>query len=67
MPGSGAADAGLEAGDTIIRIGEIKITRFEDLQQQINKHEAGDAIAIRYRRDGVVYDTSAKLKKLTSR
>lgn len=67
LPKSGASEAGLQAGDTIIRIGDVKITRFDDLQRQINVHKPGDAIAIRYRRDGVVFDTSAELKKLSSR
>lgn len=67
MIGSGAEDAGLRAGDTIIRIDDVKITRFEDLQEQIKTHRAGDQIAIRFRRNGEVYDTSATLKKLQNR
>ncbi|QDV87271.1 PDZ domain-containing protein [Stieleria magnilauensis] len=62
-PGSGAADAGLQAGDVVIRIDDAKITRFDDLQQQINTHIPGDEIAIRYRRGNEVFDTIATLKK----
>ncbi|MDV6031900.1 MAG: PDZ domain-containing protein [Phycisphaera sp. RhM] len=62
-PGSGAADAGLQAGDVVIRIDDAKITRFDDLQQQINTHIPGDEIAIRYRRGNEVFDTVATLKK----
>ncbi|QDV45723.1 serine endoprotease [Stieleria neptunia] len=62
-PGSGAADAGLQAGDVVIRIDDAKITRFDDLQQQINTHIPGDEIAIRYRRGDQVFDTTATLKK----
>ena len=64
MPGSGAADAGLQSRDIIIRIDDVKITRFDDLQRQINTHIPGDEIAIRYRRNGQVMDTSATLRKL---
>ncbi|QEF98015.1 serine endoprotease [Stieleria maiorica] len=62
-PGSGAADAGLQAGDVVIRIDDVKITRFDDLQRQINTHIPGDEIAIRYRRGEAVFDTTATLKK----
>jgi hypothetical protein len=66
MPGSGAAEAGLQSGDVIIRIDDVKITRFEDLQRQINTHEPGDQVAIRFRRHGDVVDASATLKKLNN-
>ena len=64
MPGSGAADAGIHSGDIIIRIDDVKITRFDDLQRQINTHIPGDEIAIRYRRNDQVIDTLATLQKL---
>jgi hypothetical protein len=64
IPGSGADDAGLQARDIIIRIDDVKITRFDDLQRQINTHIPGDEIAIRYRRNDQVIDTSATLRKL---
>lgn len=62
---SGADEAGLQSKDIIIRIDDVKITRFDDLQRQINTHIPGDKIALRYRRDGEVFDTSATLKKLS--
>ncbi len=49
--------------DVVIRIDDAKITRFDDLQQQINTHIPGDEIAIRYRRGNEVFDTVATLKK----
>ena len=63
-PGTAAKEAGLLRGDVIIRIDDAKITRFEDLQHQINQHVAGDEVAIRLRRNGEIIETVAKLQKL---
>ncbi|MCO8124841.1 PDZ domain-containing protein [Stieleria sp. TO1_6] len=63
-PDSGAALAGLQSGDVIIQIDDVKIRRFDDLQRQISTHVPGDEIAIRFRRESQVLDTSAKLGKL---
>ncbi len=63
-PGSGAAEAGLQARDIIVQIDDAKITRFEDLQRQISTHVPGDQIKIRYLRDGQISQTEATLKKL---
>jgi hypothetical protein len=62
--GSGAHKAGLRSGDVIIRIDDKKITRFDDLQRQINTHIPGDEIEIRFRRAGEVFETAAVLGKL---
>jgi S1-C subfamily serine protease len=64
IPGSGADDAGLRPRDIIVGIDGAKITRFEDLQRQINTHIPGDEIAIRFRRGGEELETKATLKKL---
>ena len=64
MNGSGAKEAGLQSGDIIIRIDDKKITRFDDLQRQINTHIPGDEIKIRFRRNGDIFNTTATLKKL---
>ena len=64
MQDSGAKEAGLEAGDIVVQVDDVKITRFEDLQRQINNHIPGEQIKIRYLRDGKLHDTSATLKKL---
>lgn len=64
MPGSGAEDAGMRAGDIVIGIDDERITEFDDLQRHVNSHDPGDQIAIRYRRNGEVFQTTATLKKL---
>lgn len=65
MAGSGAAESGLQSGDVIIRIGDARISRFEDLQRQINNQLPGDEIKIRFRRNEQLFDTTAILGKLT--
>ncbi|MCC9603282.1 PDZ domain-containing protein [Stieleria sp. JC731] len=62
--GSGAAEAGIQPGDIVIRIDDAKITRFDDLQRQINTHIPGDEIEIEIRRHRQIITTTAVLKKL---
>ncbi|WP_158222594.1 PDZ domain-containing protein [Rhodopirellula sp. MGV] len=64
IPGSGAHQAGILAGDIVIRIDDTKISRFDDLQRQINTHVPGDEIKIQIRRFQQVISTTAVLKKL---
>ena len=64
VPGGGAANAGLEQGDVIIRIDSKKIVRFEDLQREINRHVPGDSVSIVFMRDGKEQSATAVLQKL---
>lgn len=63
-PGSAAANAGIEAGDVVIQIGDAKINSFDDLQLQVGSHYAGDEIEITYDRFGEIIKTKARLGRL---
>lgn len=51
-PGSPAADAGLKAGDQIIRLGQYKIDNLEDFDGALRKFSAGDRVDVTVRRAG---------------
>ena len=63
-PGSGAQAAGLQPNDIVIGIDDVRISRFEDLQKQVDTHIPGDKIKIRYRRDNEILEGVATLGKL---
>lgn len=65
--GSGADKAGLMRGDLITSVDDAEVARFEDLQEQINRHMPGDTLKIRFNRQGVVAETSATLGRLDER
>ncbi len=50
--GTPAERAGLRAGDVIVQIADRKIQTFGDLVAAIRQHDIGDAVTIRYVRDG---------------
>lgn len=49
--GGGAAKAGLQQEDVIVKIGNVKITQFSDLKGQLNAKRPGDAIEVTIMRD----------------
>ncbi|MEL7209349.1 MAG: PDZ domain-containing protein, partial [Actinomycetota bacterium] len=49
-PGSGAAEAGIEAGDVVTAIDGESVTSSEDLSRIIREREIGDEVEIEYRR-----------------
>ncbi|MEO6761839.1 MAG: M50 family metallopeptidase [Candidatus Saccharimonadales bacterium] len=59
-PGSPADKAGLEARDQLTEIGNQKVTTADTLGN-LTKSLAGHEVAVKYRRDGQVYSTKAKL------
>ncbi|MEL6106493.1 MAG: PDZ domain-containing protein [Planctomycetota bacterium] len=63
-PGSGASQAGLQRGDIIIGIDGVRISRFEDLQKQVDTHIPGDDIQLRFRRGTQILEGTATLGKL---
>ena len=63
-PGSGASKAGLQPGDIIIGIDGVRISRFEDLQKQVDTHVPGDDIQLRFRRGSEILEGTATLGKL---
>lgn len=64
LPGSAAERAGLSPGDIIVKIDDATITRFEDLQEQVNRHTQGESILIQFRRNDQTAETKATLGKL---
>ena len=50
--GGGAEKAGLQDEDIIVKIGNVKITKFSDLKGQLNAKRPGDKINVTVLRDG---------------
>ena len=61
-PGSTAADAGLEEGDVISAIDQVKVTNISELQERVARHRPGKRVAVTYLRDGITQTTTAILK-----
>lgn len=57
-----AADAGIEPGDVITRVGEVEVNNVPELQEQINRFRPGDKIAISYMRNAKEKTTNVVLK-----
>lgn len=57
----GAEQAGLRAGDVIVKINEVKITKFSDLKGQLNAKRPGDWIRVTVLRDGQLLTKDLKL------
>ncbi len=50
--------------DTIVRIDDQPITRFDDLYHALENRKAGDKITVRFIRDGREYETDVVLQDL---
>lgn len=61
QPGSGAALAGIEAGDTIMSLDGEPVTEWMALTQTITAHDPGDTIAVAIERDGDELEFEATL------
>lgn len=61
MEDSGAAKAGILAGDRIVRIGEHDIEDRGDLQRALSGTMAGDELKVRVERDGEMRDLPVTL------
>ncbi len=59
--GSAADDAGLEAGDVIIKVDDQLITSSDELVATIRAYRPGDQVTITYRRDGDEQSTTITL------
>jgi len=62
---SGAAEAGLEAGDVIIGINGQRTSTVPELQEQVGRYRPGDVIEVEYIRNGEKYETEVTLKDKT--
>ena len=63
-PGSGAAEAGLKAGDVIVGINGTNTNTLPEMQQQVGMYRPGNAIRVTYFRDGQVSEIAVVLKTL---
>ncbi|MBP2071070.1 S1C family serine protease [Thermoanaerobacterium butyriciformans] len=59
--GSGADEAGLQAGDVITAVDGTKVQTFDALQSIISKHKVGDTITVTFWRNGKTLSTKVKL------
>jgi Do/DeqQ family serine protease len=62
--GSGAAKAGLQKGDYIVKVNSETIHSEPELQEQVARYHPGDNLSITYVRSGKQYTASVELKNL---
>ncbi|GAB4134711.1 MAG: trypsin-like peptidase domain-containing protein [Bacteroidia bacterium] len=62
IDGGSAAEAGIEAGDIITSIGDVKVNNVPELQEQVSRFRPGDKISITYSRKGNNKTVQATLK-----
>ncbi len=60
--GGSGADAGLEGGDVITRIGDVEVNNVPELQEQINRFRPGNKVSITYSRGSKEKTSSVVLK-----
>ena len=65
--GQGAEKAGLQKGDVIVKVNEIKITKFSELRGQLTAKRPGDLVDITVERDGEFITKTVKLEKKIKR
>jgi len=58
---SAADKAGLKSGDIVVSLNDNKVTSVAYLRYYLYKHEAGDAVKIKYYRDGKLNEVKVKL------
>lgn len=58
----GAAEAGLQKGDVIVRANQKKTTTMSELLEQIGRYRPGDKVSITYSRQGTEYEATITLK-----
>lgn len=62
FPATSAADAGLKAGDLMTHWNGERVTSVEEWMPMLGKHNPGDKVKIKFRRDGQEMETEATLK-----
>ncbi len=60
--GTAADEAGLQAGDVILRIGDVEVKDIYGLQTALTTYKAGDTVTILFLREGERRETVATLK-----
>jgi Do/DeqQ family serine protease len=64
IPESGADEAGIEPGDVVLKVGDIKVSNIPGLQEQIGKYSPGDKVPLVLRRGTETMTKDVLLKKL---
>lgn len=64
IAGFAAAEAGLERGDRILRVGGDEVSSRRELQAALRKHQAGDAVKIAIDRSGKRLEVSVTLSRM---
>ena len=65
--GQGAAKAGLQENDIIVKVNNVKISKFSDLRGQLNAKRPGESVNITIDRDGELITKTVKLTKKVNR
>jgi S1-C subfamily serine protease len=66
LPGSGAADAGVRAGDEVAAIGTVKDPNYEDAQRVLADSKPGDLLPLTVRRGSEELQLHIKLIDFTT-
>jgi S1-C subfamily serine protease len=65
--GQGAAKAGLQENDIIVKVNDVKISKFSDLRGQLTAKRPGESVNITLDRDGELITKTVKLTKKVKR
>ena len=61
VPGSAAEQAGLRAGDVLVRLDDTALQAFPDLRALLDRHRPGETLTLVYLRDGLDHATTVTL------
>jgi Do/DeqQ family serine protease len=67
VPGSGAAESGLEIGDVVLAIDGQEISDFPELQESVSRFHPGDEVKVRVWRNGEELEVLVQLKDRNGR
>ena len=67
VPGSGAAESGLEIGDVVLAINGQEISDFPELQESVSRFHPGDEVMVRVWRNGEEREVLVQLKDRNGR
>ena len=67
IPGSGAAEAGLEEGDLIYKVGKSKVTGPESLVAAIKSVDENETVKVRFFRNGDKEKSKVTIKKIDAK
>lgn len=65
--GQGADKAGLQKDDIIVKVNNIKITKFSELRGQLTAKRPGESVSVTVNRDGELITKNVKLSKKEKR